>query len=286
MLIVPLLFVGGGVTSKDAGLAFPDWPTSDGRFWNPPGWLTESPKFWEHGHRYLGASVGLLAMATVGLAFRYERRAWVRKFAIAVLGAIVLQGILGGIRVVERSTAWALVHGCTGQLCFGMAVALAVFSARWFRSMEGSERLAGLRRLCFGVTAAVYLQVVAGAVLRHFNRGMFLHVGWGILVVFSVGLVSTWVLGEHRDRVFLRIPATVVVVLVGVAVVLGVLARLAIDPESMWGPTCYWVLPTAHMMVGSVIFASMVVLSLAVHRMDAVGRSAASEVAKVDGARS
>ncbi|MCH7924524.1 MAG: hypothetical protein IIC51_03210 [Planctomycetes bacterium] len=53
--ILPLVFVGAGVTSTDSGMAYKDWPTSAGHLVNPPSWWQADDTRWEHGHRLLGA---------------------------------------------------------------------------------------------------------------------------------------------------------------------------------------------------------------------------------------
>ena len=95
--ITLLLFAGGFTTSIKAGMAFLDWPLSNGSI-NPEGWLTESDKFAEHSHRLLGMQIGLISMGLVLWTFLRESRAWVRKMAWALLALVVFQGLLGGAR--------------------------------------------------------------------------------------------------------------------------------------------------------------------------------------------
>ena len=97
--ITLLLFAGGFTTSIKAGMAFLDWPLSNGSI-NPEGWLSETDKFAEHSHRLLGMQIGIIAIGLVLWTFLREARAWVRKLAWALLGLVILQGLLGGARVL------------------------------------------------------------------------------------------------------------------------------------------------------------------------------------------
>jgi cytochrome c oxidase assembly protein subunit 15 len=96
---VLVLQAGGFTTSIQAGMAFLDWPLSNGSV-NPPGWLTEIDKFAEHSHRLAATGLGLLCVV-IAVAHRLrETRAVVRRAAYALFGLVVLQGLLGGLRVL------------------------------------------------------------------------------------------------------------------------------------------------------------------------------------------
>ena len=90
-----LIIAGANVTSHDAGLATSDWPLSNGQFF---------PKmvgnlFWEHGHRLVATTVGILTIVlALYLQFR-ERRTWVKRLGWIALGGVVAQGLLGGLTV-------------------------------------------------------------------------------------------------------------------------------------------------------------------------------------------
>src|SRR4051794_3028182 len=145
---LPLLFVGGSVTTYRVGMAVPDWPTTFGmnmflyNFWNA-SWGV----FIEHGHRLYGALVGL---ACVVLAIWFavaERRAWLKALGAFALAAVIGQGVLGGLRVRMNSTELAFVHGCTAQAFFGLMVALCVFTGRdWSGPVAARPDVAHLRR--------------------------------------------------------------------------------------------------------------------------------------------
>src|SRR5689334_101945 len=114
-----LIVAGGNVTSKGAGMAVPDWPTSFGSF-NPSGWTSNMHGLIpgvrdEHFHRLLGATVGVLVIAlTVWVCVRDSRRP-VRYLVLAALAMVCIQGVMGGKRVTENSLTLAVIHGCFAQ---------------------------------------------------------------------------------------------------------------------------------------------------------------------------
>src|SRR5438477_5657271 len=91
----PLIFMGGLVTSHQAGMSVPDWPNSYGY-----NMFLFPPRFWvggilyEHTHRLMATVVGFLSIVLAIWAWRVEKRAWVRRLAYGVLGAVIFQGVL------------------------------------------------------------------------------------------------------------------------------------------------------------------------------------------------
>src|ERR1700681_4955525 len=88
-----LLVAGALVTSNDAGLSVPDWPLSYGSL-TPP---MVGGIFYEHGHRMIASFVGLLSIVLAVWLWRLESRSWLQWLGVAAVGAVVAQGILGGI---------------------------------------------------------------------------------------------------------------------------------------------------------------------------------------------
>jgi cytochrome c oxidase assembly protein subunit 15 len=180
----PLIWVGGLVTTYGAGMAVPDWPNTYG--WNmflypPSTWLFGGfDLLVEHGHRLLASLAGLIAIALWIVALRNDGRRWFRWWCGAVLMAVILQGLLGGVRVLLDERVVAMVHGCSAQLFLAMVTATAVMSSRWWvfggtlsnpsgsaanpRKVPASRFLAVTASILLAMT---YLQVVAGAQLRH-----------------------------------------------------------------------------------------------------------------------
>src|SRR5438876_2888299 len=170
---VLLIFVGGLVTSTESGLSVPDWPTTYG--WNMftfPFSKWVGGIVYEHSHRLVASFVGFLTVILAVWTWLKEKRAWVRWLSLAALGAVILQGILGGLTVLYLlPTSISMTHACLAQTFFCLTIALALFtSPGWKRGLPlVKERHASLRLpvLCALTTAAVYLQLLLGALMRH-----------------------------------------------------------------------------------------------------------------------
>lgn len=178
--ILVLICSGGMVTSKDAGLTVPDWPNSYGynMFAFPVSrWV--GGIFFEHTHRLLASFVGLL---TVGLAVWFsqaEPRRWVRSLGYIAVGAVILQGVLGGLRVTTLKDWIGVPHALLAQAFFALMAFIALTQSRWWQRLgQGakSELLADglrpLRRHVAVVTALIYLQLGLGAAMRHAHAGL------------------------------------------------------------------------------------------------------------------
>ncbi|HTL27638.1 MAG TPA: COX15/CtaA family protein, partial [Tepidisphaeraceae bacterium] len=129
----PLIFMGGLVTSKQAGMSVPDWPNSYGynMFLFPPRlWIGNI--FYEHTHRLMGTVVGMLSILLTIVAWKTEPRRWVRWLATAVLGAVIFQGVLGGLRVVLVKLDLAIVHACFAQAFFCLTAFTALVTSQWW----------------------------------------------------------------------------------------------------------------------------------------------------------
>ncbi len=158
-----LIIAGGLVTSNDAGLAVPDWPLSFGRLM--PEMV--GGVLYEHGHRMIASGVGLLTIVLAVWLWRSEPRGWVRKLGAAALAAVIVQGLLGGLTVLlQLPVAVSVLHACLAQAFFCLTVAIAFVTSRSWLS-AASSRPFRWPRLASAVTAAVYLQLLLGAILRH-----------------------------------------------------------------------------------------------------------------------
>jgi cytochrome c oxidase assembly protein subunit 15 len=217
-LVWPLIWVGGQVTTYDAGMAVPDWPATYGYnlFLYPyQTWLFGPfDLFIEHGHRLLGAVVGLVAIIAVVSAFLAEPRAWVRVLSVAVLIAVIGQGLLGGARVVLADRTLAMVHGCTAEIFFTLCVAMMLVTSRWWWAQASQVTVPsfqpsrGLIALAAVIVALAYLQVVLGAQLRHvqptalpggFKHLVYTHIATAFVVLLLSGITAWKVrVAAHR----------------------------------------------------------------------------------------
>jgi cytochrome c oxidase assembly protein subunit 15 len=170
-----LIFMGGLVTSHGAGLSVPDWPNSYGynMFTFPPSkWI--GGIFYEHTHRLMATVVGMLSIALTIIAWKSEPRKWVRWLATSVLFAVIFQGILGGLRVVLLKLDLAIVHACVAQAFFCLTALLAVVTSRWW--VDASDKNESCNRRLIALSAAcglaIYLQLIIGATMRHYDAGL------------------------------------------------------------------------------------------------------------------
>ncbi|MEE9235964.1 MAG: COX15/CtaA family protein [Candidatus Acidoferrales bacterium] len=262
-----LLIAGALVTSNDAGLAVPDWPLSYGT-WMPP---MVGNIVYEHGHRMVATSVGLLTIAlAVWLGLREPRR-WVRRLGLLALGAIALQGILGGLTVLYLlPRPISIAHASLAQLFFCLTVSLAVFTGPgWIRQTPRvtEEGTPWLGRLCELTTAALFIQLVLGAAFRHQAIGVAPH----LLGALAATVLIVWTARRARAPHLpgeMRRPALLLLLLLVAQLLLGTgayLARLAAVDSSQ--PTPSFVFFTAaHLAVGALLLATSAVLTLRCHR--------------------
>jgi cytochrome c oxidase assembly protein subunit 15 len=163
-----LIFAGGLVTSTESGLSVPDWPLSYGRLMPP----MVGGIFYEHGHRMVATTVGILTVILAVWLFRREPRAWVRRLGYGALAAVVLQGVLGGLTVIFLlPTAVSVAHACLAQTFFCLVVTLAVVtSPRW----RDADPVPGglVARVGAATVAVIFLQLLVGAVMRHTKAGL------------------------------------------------------------------------------------------------------------------
>jgi cytochrome c oxidase assembly protein subunit 15 len=239
-----LLFAGGLVTSTDSGLAVPDWPLSFGGLFPP---MVGGIRF-EHTHRIIASTVGLLTLVITIWIGKTETRPAVRRLAIAALGAVVLQGILGGMTVLHQLPApVSIVHASLGPIFFSMVVALAV------TVKNPSFGTPPRNDLSLIVIPAIFIQILLGAVVRHTDRALWVHIVWAFVVFAIVGfLVSKlW----SRTALFLGF-------LVILEFFLGIGAFIFTRIQGVESHTARVLLPTLHQTLGALILATTVTLAL------------------------
>ncbi len=254
-----LILFGGLVTNTGAALAVPDWPSTFGyTLFSFPWSQMIGGIFYEHSHRLIGALVGLLTLGLAATLWRAGGR--LRWLGLAAVLGVVIQGVLGGLRVVLLADTLAIVHGSLAQAFFGLLAAIAFLTSRAAerppRDLDPS-----LRPLTLAAAAVVYLQIVLGALLTHAG---WLGLHWaGAVAVFGVVPVVTARLRRSGDPVAAA-GARTLLALLGAQLLLGVGAYVA-RFSSLWipgGQTTMLVLPVVHRLVGSLILGATVVLAL------------------------
>ena len=286
-----LLLAGGNVTSKNAGMAVPDWPLSFQSV-NPQGWTSNFNGSIpgvrdEHGHRLIGATVGfLVTVLTIWLVARDPRR-WVKLMGIAAFVAVVLQGVIGGLRVWGNSIPLAIVHGCFAQAFLCLTVAIAVLTSRaWMTDIRRLSAAAhpsaaagddtGLVWSTGATVLVIYMQLILGAVLRHTGWTWIPHMGWAMIVGLSLMTVARYIFQHPYAKEVLATPLIVVFALYALQVVLGFTTLLVIYP--MWSQGTRvpqnamqdW-LPTVHLGFGAAILGTAAYLAV---RAIGIGRQA------------
>jgi heme a synthase len=270
-----LIVAGGLVTSKDAGLSVPDWPLSFGSL-NPP---MVGGVAYEHTHRVIAASVGIL-MIILFLWVRWrDPRTAVRRLALVALAAVIVQGLLGGMTVLlGLPPAVSILHACLAQGFFCMTVALAVLtSRRWIEHVAGEAPEQLQRGPGFYAAAAtvglIFLQLILGATLRHlgtvdgakaveFSFPAFIAhlVGALFVVVFVIftALSISRISGTHSPLWM----GQAMLALVAFQLIMGLGAYLvrigSLNATHLFGP----LVTTFHLAIGALLLAMGLALSL------------------------
>jgi cytochrome c oxidase assembly protein subunit 15 len=276
-----LILAGGLVTTTGAGLAVPDWPTTFGySMFTYPWSKMVGGIFYEHSHRLLGSLVGILTILLVVALWLTEPRRWLRWLGWVALGAVILQGVLGGLRVIWLEDRLAIIHGVLAQAFFALTAAVTLFTSREWRR-EPSPLQGGavfpLLRLCGLTTGVIFLQLVFGALLTHVGARLDAHLGLAGLLALLVPGLATRMLTRHTDRPELARPATVLCGLLILQLLLGLGAymnrftSIPLPFQDVLGLT----LPVGHRLTGGLLLVTSLVLTLRVHRLRGAEKPAA-----------
>ncbi|MEO6244028.1 MAG: COX15/CtaA family protein [Opitutaceae bacterium] len=287
-----LVTLGAFTTSIGAGMAFPDWPLSNGSI-NPHGWLRDIAMFAEHSHRLSGMMMGLITIGLVVWLWLREERAWVRRLGLWALGIVILQGIIGGQRVtlnhievpgfhMSLGEMLRIPHGILAQIYVCLLIAIAVALSRSW--IEGTAPVgAGVRRIGVICTALVLMQLVIAATMRHNGAGLaiysfpystpdghWLPAQWNfpvaihfahraMAVVLAVALsIFAWAL--RRDRaatIGMRAGASALMTLLVLQILLGALVVIGGRQADV---------TTAHVVVGALTLTVTFFLTWLAHR--------------------
>ena len=218
-----LICVGGLVTSREAGMAVPDWPNTYGynMFWFPfSQWV--GGIFYEHTHRLTAAFVGFLttvlalwlwvretrsktrwsgvctitaviflmgvrqmpvfiglaALAPIAIGFSLYKASHqsdqLRWYGVIAFSAVILQGVLGGLRVVLFKDQIGIFHATLAQLFFVLVCAIALFTSKWWQALAAHTQSISrkLNLFLFATTLLILAQLILGATMRHQHAGL------------------------------------------------------------------------------------------------------------------
>jgi len=274
VLIAFLTFIvivaGALVTSQDAGLSVPDWPTSYGHILRLPPWV--GGIVYEHSHRMIASVTGILTIVIAFWTLFVDRRRWMKYLGFAALGTIIVQGILGGVTVLNfLPPAVSTAHAAVGQTFFCIAVAIAVFTGRkWVESAPMPLADNGHPKvliLCVYSLALLYLQLVLGGMFRHHGMSWWPHV----INAVSVALILTWTgvraLIEFPRVEAIRRPAGATLFVLMVQLLLGFAAFLTrVTWVGSQANNAMVISTVAHTGVGALLLATVAILTIQVWR--------------------
>jgi len=286
-----LIFAGGLVTSTGSGLSVPDWPNTYGWFmWAFPLNKMVGGIFYEHLHRLVASTVGFLIVVLAIWLWRAEPRAWVRRLGYVALGAVITQGILGGITVLwYLPDAVSIAHASLAQIVFCLTTTIAlVTSGGWKRAYRqlptpNSQlpRDRTLERIAVVATVVIYTQIVIGATMRHTGAGLaipdfplafghlvppywdakiaihFAHRVGAATVTLLILATAGHVFYHHGRRAELRRPAMLLLLLLALQITLGALTVLSQKQ---------FIINSLHVVNGALVLVTSLVLTLRVHR--------------------
>ena len=276
---VVLIAAGGMVTSTGSGLSVPDWPNTYGRFmflFPMDKWV--GGIFYEHSHRLIASTVGFLTVILAIWTWRVDPRAWVRRLGLAAVGAVILQGLLGGLTVLLfLPPPVSIGHAGLAQLFFCITLSLALFTSRGWREDPAAPDDPMLRRVAAVTTAFIYIQILLGATMRHTGAGMaiptfplafghvippvwsaavaihFAHRVGALFVTGAILATAGHVWHHHRGQPDLVRLAALLVVLVLIQATLGALVVLSgLQPF----------INTLHVVNGALVLGTSLVLTL------------------------
>lgn len=285
-----LVVAGGLVTSHEAGLAVVDWPNTFGTnmFLYPLARMTGGI-YYEHAHRLFGALVGLTTIALAVRLWRRDPRPWLRWLAAAAVVLVIVQGVLGGLRVTGGFTlsvseadmapniALAVVHGVLGQVFLCVVVAIAAATSLWWSAAPPAEpraTLPGDRSLQQWLVATLLVQLVLGAVQRHLAWGLIIHISLAAVVTMLAVIAGARAWGMYHGTWPVQQLGQAVIGVVSVQVALGIAALAVTQGRAIVGsPTALEVtIATAHQATGAALLALSVALALWTRRLFAANR--------------
>ena len=265
-----LLTIGGIVSSKGVGMAVPDWPTTFGEnMFTFPFSKMVGGVFYEHSHRLMGSLVGFLTMGLTFLIWWKEERRWLKWLSVVALISVIFQGIIGGLRVIEISTYYAVAHGAFAHLFFALIVSITLFLTDFWResgSDTPNEDHATLRKLSIYTSITIYIQLILGAIYRHTGDLLWLHLLFAFVVTVLLFILTDSVSKKIGEITFLK----KVSILLGALIIfqlftgMGAFMVKLFSPDRLQAPPMVVGMTLVHVLSGALLFASSVVLTLGI----------------------
>ena len=275
--LLPIV-IGALVTTLNAGMAFPDWPSSDGQGMFAYPWLKSAgDKFVEHGHRLAGILIGLFSIGLTVAVWKFEKRTWVRVAGTLVLLCVTGQGLLGGARVLANDPRIAMVHGGFAAWVFTLMASVALITSRsWLLAPQqfAATDLRSLKPLAVMTPLVIFAQYLLGGFLRHLGSGLHEHLGFAVVVLLFV--IMTAVAARRSGIAWLKRVAYFLLCLVLIQAALGGASWItkygltSIGYVAVQHSVAQIVVRTAHTVVGMLVFMTSVIYTLQVFRLDAL----------------
>lgn len=291
-----LVMLGAFTTSIGAGMAFPDWPLSNGSV-NPRGWLENVAMFAEHSHRLTGTLMGLITISlAVWLQVREERR-WLRRLGWMALAIVILQGVLGGTRVLLDSVhvpgfqmtlgqMLRIPHGILAQVFVCVLFAIAAGLSRLWIEQNGGMKGPGspaLRGLGVACVVLVFVQLTIAATMRHNGAGLAIptfpgsnpggglvpeHWDFRVALNFAhrfMAVVLAVAIAAYVRRLWRDPMVSLELRFAGLVLASLILMQIALGAQVIWtGRNPY--MTTAHVIVGALVLAVTFLLAFLTHR--------------------
>ena len=257
-----LLAAGGMVTSTNSGMAVPDWPLSYGQ-WLP---RMTGGVFFEHGHRMIAAFVGLLILVMAFWTQFDETRPGVRRLAWWTLFGVSLQGVLGGVTVLfNLPIAVSAAHATLGQTVFCLLVIMAELVGDGARASAAADPVGNLPGIGAFAVAALWCQLVMGAIMRHGGSGIIWHLLGAAVAASAAGIFGAAALA--RSETTLNRPAGALLALLALQLTLGLAtADFRTAPLPRANPAMIAV-ATAHLAVGALLLGTSALLTFRLFRL-------------------
>ena len=267
-----VIMAGALVTSNDAGLSVPDWPTSFGFLVKVPHFVGGVRYAWSH--RMVAGTLVSLTLAIAMWTLLVERRRWLRWLAVGAFCTVIAQAILGGLTVLLLQPPWvSTAHATVAQTFFCIAVAIALFTGRrWVEEqppVEFDSRRPSLFTLTLLALFVLYVQLILGGMFRHHGMSWWPHVVHALIVALVLGWTAVRAISVYSNIEAVRRPAILMLSLLITQLCLGFTAFLT---RVAWGrnavqPELPMVAATvAHVAVGALLLATTVILSIQVWR--------------------